>query len=436
MMMKQDTIPMMVLQTRRALPVVLAALLQLMPLLRAVIPTYLQGAAPSAWAMVMRFGAGAVVALGSVHAISGASSGGVKINSASTATGKVGVAFTPYYITTTPFFGQAFTTSPNPPAPGLQIDQIGTNRSTGFVPGVIFGTPTQAGTYKITLQAYQFSNKTGGMTTALLTLTILPNGTLPIIANPLTNQIAVLGSTVTWVVGATDAQSYAWAFGGATIPDATNSTLQLVDVQTTNAGTYSVIVSSNTGSVTNSATLTVVGLPVITAQPQSEIALAGSDVALSVSANGIGLGYQWRFNGADLSQGTNLTLNLTNVTTAQSGTYSVVITNAAGPVTSADAQLLVVAPPSGSIAPRVSISPPRAGRVTLSFPTLAGYRYLLQSATTLKGTNWLTVTNLAPAFSASDPAIDAPLTPQNGSFYRVEVLSYQSGNPPPPIWRR
>src|SRR5271165_6813151 len=101
--MKEDSTPVMTTQARRMLPVVLAGLLQLMPMLRTVIPVYTQGAAPSAWAIVLRLASGAVVALGSFHAVSGASVA-VNINSATNDTGQVGVPYI-YYITTTPFLG-------------------------------------------------------------------------------------------------------------------------------------------------------------------------------------------------------------------------------------------------------------------------------------------------------------------------------------------
>jgi hypothetical protein len=51
--------------------------------------------------------------------------------------------------------------------------------------------------------------------------------------------------------------SYQWYFGGAIINGASNTVLSLSDVQSTNAGQYSVVASNSAGSVTNSATLTV-----------------------------------------------------------------------------------------------------------------------------------------------------------------------------------
>ena len=50
---------------------------------------------------------------------------------------------------------------------------------------------------------------------------------------------------------------YQWRLNGANIPGATNTTLALANVQTTNAGNYSVIATNNSGSFTNTVSLLV-----------------------------------------------------------------------------------------------------------------------------------------------------------------------------------
>ena len=68
-------------------------------------------------------------------------------------------------------------------------------------------------------------------------------------------------------------------------------------------------------------------------------AAASGSVTLSVGATGGGLTYQWRLNGTNLlgSNGPALTLN--NLGASQAGVYSVVVSNAAGMVTSSSATL-------------------------------------------------------------------------------------------------
>jgi hypothetical protein len=67
------------------------------------------------------------------------------------------------------------------------------------------------------------------------------------------------------------------------------------------------------------------------------------------------LSYQWRLNGANIVGATSATLSLTSVTTGQSGgSYSCVVTNVAGSVTSSAAIFTVNAAP---IAPTITTQP-------------------------------------------------------------------------------
>ena len=81
-----------------------------------------------------------------------------------------------------------------------------------------------------------------------------------IIAQP-QSQVLSAHENATLIVAATGSAplSYTWYFNtNAVLPGATNSTLSLADVQWTNAGKYSVVVSNGAGSVTSVlATLTV-----------------------------------------------------------------------------------------------------------------------------------------------------------------------------------
>ncbi len=82
--------------------------------------------------------------------------------------------------------------------------------------------------------------------------------------------------------------------------------------------------------------------PVITTQPTSASANVGSSATFTVTATGTApLAYQWRKDGVNLSGATGATLGLLNVQTNQAGSYSVVITNAWGSITSSVAALTV-----------------------------------------------------------------------------------------------
>src|SRR5947209_17555624 len=83
--------------------------------------------------------------------------------------------------------------------------------------------------------------------------------------------------------------------------------------------------------------------PVITNQPSSLTNIAGTSATFSVGAAGTEpLHYQWQFYASDLTNKTNSSLVLTNVQTANAGSYTVLVTNAEGAVTSAVATLTLV----------------------------------------------------------------------------------------------
>lgn len=78
--------------------------------------------------------------------------------------------------------------------------------------------------------------------------------------------------------------------------------------------------------------------PAISTNPQGITVFSGSNVVLSVGATGSGpLKYFWRKDGVSVSNGTNATLNLSNATAAQSGVYTVVVSNFINSVTSSPA---------------------------------------------------------------------------------------------------
>jgi alpha-N-arabinofuranosidase len=87
--------------------------------------------------------------------------------------------------------------------------------------------------------------------------------------------------------------------------------------------------------------------PVITAQPQGQTAMAGSNAQFSVTASGKPAPtYQWYFNGTAISGATGGTFSLTNAQAANAGNYTVTVTNSAGSVTSNAAALTVNAAPA------------------------------------------------------------------------------------------
>jgi hypothetical protein len=136
---------------------------------------------------------------------------------------------------------------------------------------------------------------------------------------------------------------YQWQFNGTDIPNATNAMLFILNVGLTNSGAYTVRVSDDRGSALSlPGVLTVLVKPVITLQPQSQAAVEGANVTLTVAASGTTpITFRWRRNNITFTNGiinstpTNSSLTLTNVKTSDDGvSFNVAITNLAGAASS------------------------------------------------------------------------------------------------------
>ncbi len=189
---------------------------------------------------------------------------------------------------------------------------------------------------------------------------------LAITGQPQSQTVAV-GANPAFNVTATGSApfSYQWQFNGSAISGATTTILSLNNVQTTDSGNYTVVVTNTVGSVTSAvAVLTVLVPPSITTEPVGQTNVAGSILNLGASASGSApLGYQWLFNGANVANGgrvsgaTSPALAISNVQSTDGGNYALVVSNAVGVVTSAVASVTVLGPP-------VVTGPPASQSVT------------------------------------------------------------------------
>ena len=82
--------------------------------------------------------------------------------------------------------------------------------------------------------------------------------------------------------------------------------------------------------------------PIITGQPASQTVNVGGGATFTVTAMGIPApSYQWRKDGASISGATEASFSKANVQAADAGSYTVVVANAAGSVTSDPATLTI-----------------------------------------------------------------------------------------------
>ena len=129
------------------------------------------------------------------------------------------------------------------------------------------------------------------------------------------------------------------------------------------------------------------------------VTAAGQTITFRTTTNNnIGngkLSYQWKFNGTSLASATNLALTLSNVTTNQTGIYSVTatLTPLLAPHSStSQAGLLTVYPTAAArLTPAALVS----SQYTLAVAGVPGYKYVVQASTNL--INWISLqTNTAP----------------------------------------
>jgi hypothetical protein len=239
------------------------------------------------------------------------------------------------------------------------------------------------------------------------------------------SQTVVRGSNVTFAASATGTPplSYQWQFNGADIPAASATSLSLINVQSANNGSYTLVVTNPVGAITSSpALLTVIVPPIITAQPLSQTNPEGTSAsftATATSGNGT-LSYLWLYNGAPFTGDERVTgaatnvLQITPLQAGDAGSYQVIVANAAGSVTSDLAILAVplIPMPPGIVTQPASQTVPTGEnayfRVTASGSSPLSYQWQKAGGNLVNGTeyagvtsNTLTVVNLQTNDSGS-----------------------------------
>jgi uncharacterized repeat protein (TIGR03803 family) len=162
--------------------------------------------------------------------------------------------------------------------------------------------------------------------------------------------------------------------------------------------------------------------PQVIAQPVSLTVAAGGTVQFSASyAAAPPVSFQWQFDSTNMVDGNGVAgsltrvLTLTNVTMAEAGTYSLLITNVLGAALSAGADLTVL---PGPCFQSVTAS---QGTITFVLGTVPNHVYQLQSAPDLTSGNWSDFNSALTARGSTVTLTDV-IVPNSQRYYRVEFV--------------
>jgi len=199
-------------------------------------------------------------------------------------------------------------------------------------------TLADAGSYTVVA-----SNSLGSLSSNAAVLVV---NQAPIISTHPASQTIVSGNPVTFSVVATGfpALSYQWYKDSVTLAGKTSSSLTLASVAPADAGNYTVDVINGLGTVTsNPAALTVTVPPAISVQPAPQTVTAPATATFSVTASGTPAPtYQWKKNGTNIPSATSSSYTTPATSLANQGeSFTVVLTNSAGTLTSDPAILTV-----------------------------------------------------------------------------------------------
>ena len=278
----------------------------------------------------------------------GSTTSGTAVLTVNAATVSPSITTQPSGQTVTSGNAATFTVAANgTPTPTYQWKKNGSSISgaTGASYTIASTTTGSAGTYTVVV-----TNSAGSITSTGAVLTII---TSPAITTQPTSQTVTAGGSVTFTAAAsgTPTPSFQWMKNGNAISGATSSSYSLAIVGTGNAGSYTVVATNAAGSATSSAAVLTVNAatvaPTISSQPASQTVISGSPVTFMVSASGTPTPtYQWKKNGSSISAATSASYTIASTTSGSAGTYTVVVTNSAGSITSTGAVLTINTSPA------------------------------------------------------------------------------------------
>jgi hypothetical protein len=201
-----------------------------------------------------------------------------------TVTSGAGVAFSVVATGTAPLSYQWYASLDNgvtsAPIPGATNSTLTYSSNTVVNSGVLYGV--------------RVFNAAGFVDATFARLTVVAAATMPVIVSQPVSQTVTSGAGVAFSVVATGTAplSYQWRKDGTPITGATNSTLTLTSVQTSDAASYTVVVTNVAGSSTSNVAILGATIPnpgrLINLSVLTDIATMGDDFTLGYVVGGNG----------------------------------------------------------------------------------------------------------------------------------------------------
>jgi hypothetical protein len=238
------------------------------------------------------------------------------------------------------------------------------------------------------------------VTSAAASVQVVPPSVPTIATAPLAQSVAAGGNAQFSVVAnGSPLLTYQWRRNGVAIAGATTSTYATPAVASAdNGNTYDVVVTNSAGTVTSAAaklTVTAGTAPAIVSQPAGAAVSAGQSATLSVVASGSGpLHYQWHLNTTTNVGTDSPSFSIASAQTSDAGTYTVVVSNGSGSVTSSGAAVTV----SGGNGPDLALNA-TASASTQNGGNLARNAFDGDTGT---ATRWESLQGIDPSWIAAD----------------------------------
>jgi hypothetical protein len=192
------------------------------------------------------------------------------------------------------------------------------------------------------------TNAYGSVTSAPVALAVTAGDTAPTITSiSFTNATIISGhnTNVTVTALGSPAPTYYWYDNNNNlIQSGPSATLALNNLQLANAGTYTVTASNYLGNPSTNFTINIIVPPCISQQPSNVLVNVGDPVTFSVVEGGCAVpapAYQWYKNGNPIGSANGTSYSVASAALSDIAFYSVIISNSAGFVTSANAKLAI-----------------------------------------------------------------------------------------------